>query len=123
LRVRRVDVLRIFPENDASPDERHGDPPASNREASRIAVEKKKGRPKLYDWSTIEAALDGECRLQESVPRDDHTDKDWRTQADAIRYLHEYFQWGDDAPGDSTLKTEVGPMLKRIGERMKKASN
>ena len=63
LRVRRVDVLQIFPEN-AAPDERHGEPPASNREASRIAVEKKKGRPKLYDWSTIEAALDGECRLQ-----------------------------------------------------------
>jgi hypothetical protein len=83
------------------------------------------GRPGKYDWAAIEAALEEECRLQASVPIRNHTDKQWRTKADAMRYLRDRFKrkWSDGGPGDTTLKDKIGPMLRRIGARMKKAGN
>jgi hypothetical protein len=79
------------------------------------------GAPPRYDWDSIEIALEEECRLQESVPHRAHSDNEWRTQADAIKYLcEERFnkQWIDGGPALSTMKEKVGPMLKRIRAKM-----
>jgi hypothetical protein len=86
---------------------------------------KKGGRPDKYAWAKIEAALQGECRLQESIPRPDHSDKDWRTQADAVRFLQEHFvgEWREGGPGESTLRKRVSEVLKRIDERLKPETN
>jgi hypothetical protein len=86
---------------------------------------KKGGRPDKYDWTKLEAALEAECRLQESIPHQNHSDENWKTEADAMRFLRESFEreWSEGGPGDSTLKRRIGPMLDRIDERLKKTGN
>jgi hypothetical protein len=86
-------------------------------------VANKGGRPDEYDWSAIESALEDECRLQESVPMPGHSDKDWRTKADAMRYVRNRFNWTDGGPADSTLKAHIGQMLQRIDQRLRKVEN
>jgi hypothetical protein len=89
------------------------------------AAKRKGGAPDKFDWAAVEKALEEECFLQESVPVPNHSDKRWRTQADAMRYLRSRFEreWRDGGPGDTALKRRVGPMLQRIGARMKKVGN
>jgi hypothetical protein len=75
------------------------------------------GRPPVYDWAAVELALANECRLQEGVPRRDHSDPDWRTLADACRFVREKFSWANGGPSDTALKVRVRPMLNRIGAK------
>jgi hypothetical protein len=81
------------------------------------------GAPPTFDWAEIEEALEEECRLQESVPHLQHSAKDWRRKADAYRWVREHLKRSDGGPSDSILKEKIGPMLDRIGSRMKKADN
>jgi hypothetical protein len=79
---------------------------------------KRSGRLPKYDWANVELALEKECSLQESVPRDDHSDRAWRSQADACRLVQDQFGWKHGGPADSTLKARVQSMLERIEKRM-----
>jgi hypothetical protein len=82
------------------------------------------GAPPMLDWDAVESALEAECKLQESVPHRQHSDPHWRTKADAHRWVREeYLKRKDDAPGDTTMKTRVGPMLDRINQRLQKVGN
>jgi len=79
------------------------------------------GAPEKYDWALVEEILEEECKKQGSIPRRDHCDPEWREQAHAIKHVCERMapDWRDGEPVDSTLKARIGPMLKRIDERMK----
>jgi hypothetical protein len=115
LRFKARDVVALWPHPDAAKPGTPDDGGAAD----------KGGAPYKYDWKAAEAALDEECRLQESIPVRDHSDREWRTRADAMRWLRDRFsrQWRDGGPADSTLKKQVGEMLQRIAARMKKAGN
>ena len=102
----------IEPEVEVAPDKTA--PPRRRRRHNQNPL----GRPAKYEWARVEAALEEECHLQESVPRRDHTDKKWRTKNDAIRYICERFEWRQGGPCDATMKERVGPMLKRIERKM-----
>jgi hypothetical protein len=83
----------------------------------------KGGRPNKHDWAAIEAVLEKQCRLYGSVPHAGCPASDWRTAADAMRFLRQHFEWTDDGPNDgpseSQLRAKIGPILKRIDARMK----
>jgi len=82
------------------------------------------GAPPILDWAAVESALEAECKLQESVPHRKHSDRHWRTKADAYRWVREeYLKRKGGGPSDTAMKTRVGPMLDRINERLQKVGN
>ncbi len=83
------------------------------------------GAPPILDWHAVESALEAECKLQESVPHRKHSDRHWRTKADAYRWVREEYlkQRKGGGPSDTAMKTRVGPMLDRINERLQKVGN
>jgi hypothetical protein len=79
-----------------------------------------------FDWGPVERELEAECRLQESVPHRKHSDKNWRTKADAYRWTRENVKQlnrNDGGPCDTAMKDNVGPMLDRIAGRLKEGGN
>ena len=82
------------------------------------------GAPPQYDRAAAETALYEECKLQGSVPHSRHSDKEWRTKADAYKWLRDaFFKLPDGGPSESWMKTNVGPMLPRIARRLKEVGN
>lgn len=79
------------------------------------AAKRSGGRPAKYDWWAVQLVLEQGCKHHGGVPRRGHPDLDWQGQADACRYVREQMrnEWGDDGPGDTTLKERVGLMLQK----------
>lgn len=131
LAVARTGVLRISPVAVATFANRRGlalpswMQPARDTEPPKAAIPCKGGRPPKYDWVAVAAALEEECKLQESVPHPGHSDKDWRLPADAVRFLRERFakEWPNGGPADSQLRKTVKEILANIQAKMPGAKN
>ena len=78
------------------------------------------GRRPIYDWSRVETALEQKCRSRAGVPHAEHSDRKWRTLADACQFVRSQFdtKWPNGGPAKSVLKQNVGSMLERIEWRM-----
>jgi hypothetical protein len=87
-------------------------PPAAAKHAG--------GAPDKYEWETIRMILEERCSDHGDVPNKNYPDLDWRTQADACRYVRKRMEkeWANDGPADSTLRSRVGPMLSQIATRL-----
>jgi hypothetical protein len=83
------------------------EPPAAAKHAG--------GAPDKYDWAAVQMALEEECERW-GVPRRDHPDLEWRTQADACRYVRKRMakEWAKAEPGDTVLKERVRDILDQI---------
>jgi hypothetical protein len=92
---------------------------------SDLAEKHPGGAPERYDWDSAEAELAQECERGAGIPNRKHPAPDWRTKADAYRFVRDYLAklHGNDGPGETTLTERVGPMLVRIDARMKKVGN
>jgi hypothetical protein len=78
--------------------------------ATDVNVPKRKGgRPPAADWVALEVALNEEIDLV-GLPRRDGV-PGWRTIADAVKWIEK--RTGDDNPGKTALKENVGAMIRR----------
>ena len=92
-------------------------------EVSRGTPKSRAGAPEKYDWSAIESQLYEECRLQGGIPREDHSDMEWRRQARAMKYLRDYFILAEGGPSDTTLKLKLREMFPRIAAKLAAVGN
>jgi hypothetical protein len=111
---RRSDVMRVF----------SNEPIVAANTKGQDSKKHPGGAPPILDWEDVESALEAECKLQESVPHRKHSDRHWRTKADAYRWVREeYLKQKGGGPSDTTMKSRVSPMLDRINERLQKVRN
>ena len=93
------DGLRTFIERRDNPDLPKG------------SLRAKPGAPCATDWVAFEEALAVECREKGCVPPDREGPKGWQTQADVVRWTHDWLSDRGDNASESTVKAHVSTAL------------